>query len=394
MAVQQNKSVRLPVLVISAICLLACCAVVSLVGRRAGVPRTVKSAFPLVSVITTIQAPGLTAARFCGPSNLLLIRRADGTLDAFSASGKPLYSLKLPRECEVAPAINGKCLMTYCPRNPANRTLTFFDLNGRQIWRTEVDGAVWCADACSRGDKACFAAGTGRGYVYAVEIGETTRRYRRWRMPGPVVSLAVHPEGDYLFAASWHKSAIRKAGLRGSKQWEMQAEPAVLHSVRLLPGSRKIFVEGTPVKKGEDGSYSILDDSGRPILTGKIDVEENTQVLAAPGGRFVCTGITRLITHQGKSMWERHVVLTDSEGKVLWEKGSPFFQAVPLAVTEKGYAIISDGRNSIFIVSPSGEMRSSVKLQSGLRSCVASADASRLLANCRNGKLVLMNVSK
>lgn len=394
MAVQESRNVRVPMLVVSAVCLLACCAVVSLVGRRAANPKTVRSAFPLVSVVKTIEAPGFSTARFYSSSGILLIRRANGSLDAFSASGDPLYSVKLHPDYEVVPGSSGDCLMAYYPRNPARREIMFFDKTGKQIWSTHTDGAIWCADACADGEKTRFVAGTGRGFVYVVEIGKNTRRYRRWRMPGAVASLAVHPEGEYVVVASWHRTSIRKATLRGARLWEARAAPAVIHSVKLLPASGKVYVEGTPLRNGDDGAYSILDDSGRSILAGDIPVRDDTRVIASPGGKFVCRGVTRLITHQGKSMWERHAILTNSEGKLLWEKGSPFFQAVPLAVTDKGYVIISDGKNSVFIVSPSGEMRSSVKLQSGVRSCVASADASRLLAECRNGKLVLMKVSR
>ncbi len=394
MALQQARNTRLPLLVICTACLIACCAVVSLVSRRAANPVTLEPSFPLVSVVRTIEVPGFVSARFALASNTLLVRRIDGTLDAFSNSGEKLFSVQLPPDCEAVPSVDNQCLMTYYKRNPAEQTVRFLDLNGRRIWQMKVDGAVWCADSCAGDEGARFVLGTGEGLVYVVDIGSRTRRYRRWRMPGAVVSVAADPRGRYLIAASWHRSSVVKASLKGVKLWETQCEPAALHNVRLVPGSSRGFVEATAGKNGENGSYAMLGNAGRTVLAGELNVKEDTHVFAAPGGRFVCCGVTRLITHQGGSMWERHAILMDSSGKALWEKGSPFFQAIPAAVTSKGYVLVSDGKNSMFIVSPSGEMQASVKLPWSVKSCVASADSSRLLASCRNGKLVLMEVSQ
>lgn len=322
-------------------------------------------------------------------SNHFYVLRRDGTVNVHSPSGVRLWTAQLPESADAALSADGDCVMAYYDRNPADSSVTFIDSTGSPIWQTNVDGAVWCADSCKSDRASRFFVGTGKGRVYVIDVGERAKRYRRWRMPGAVVSLGA--DGDTVVAASWQRSAVRMADDRGRKAWEVEGEPTGVHLVRPLDG--RVLVEFSPTDARADGSYEVLDSSGQRLFGGVVSVDECTRVIPAPGGRYVCTGVCRLITHKGKSMRERHTVLMDDSGRVLWEKGSPFFQAVPLAVTRTGYVVISDGKSSIFLISPAGEMRPALKVHSPVRDCIASRDGSRLLLDCRDGTLVLVQVT-
>ena len=50
----------------------------------------------------------------------------------------------------------------------------------------------------------------------------------------------------------------------------------------------------------------MLDESGQQVFGGVLSVDEGTRVYPSPGGRFVCLGVSKLITHKGKSMRENH----------------------------------------------------------------------------------------
>jgi hypothetical protein len=392
MADGNGTATRAPTFIIAFLCLLICCAVVSFVGPRARRGPLEKQAVPVISLERRIQSPGFKSAGFTS-TNQFFVLSGDDAIQVFSPSGIERWSAHIGGSSDVVLSADGKCAMTYSRRDPTSSTLTFIDSAGRVVWTADVDGAVWCADSCRSGDGARFIVGTGKGRVYVIDVGARTKRYRRWRMPGAVVSLAACEEGDGVVAASWQRSAVRLADLNGHKRWQAPVEPHGMHKVTSLGKSGRVLVEYVPLDSRADGSYEMLDRSGRRMCGGVVSVDEDTHVVTSPSGRYLAAGVCKQITHKGKSMREHHTVLMDGTGRVLWEKGSPFFQAVPLAVTDAGYVVISDGQRSVFTISPSGEMRPALKVVSPVRGCTASRDGSRLLLDCCDSTLVLLHVT-
>ena len=92
------------------------------------------------------------------------------------------------------------------------------------MWRRGVSGAVWSADVLPRANGDCFVLGTGEGYVYALEIGKRTQKYRRWRAPGAVVSVAADCDNDRVAIGTWQDASICRANLRGRRDWEINAD--------------------------------------------------------------------------------------------------------------------------------------------------------------------------
>lgn len=393
--VENNRTAkRTPALIIAFLCLIVCCAVVSLVRPRTGIDELATKTIPVISLVRTIPAPRIKSVGFSPTSNHFFVTHKDNSFEVYSPSGGRKWAGKLPELASGVLSAKGDYLMAYSDRNPADSNLTFIDSSGATFWQMRVDGAVWCADSCSEDGTDRFVVGTGKGFVYVIDIGPKTRKYRRWRMPGAVVSLGVDATGKQVFAASWQKSAVRLASLAGQKKWETQAQADGIQRVRPLVASDRVMVEFEPLDARKDGTFEVLDGSGKKLFGGVTSVDEKTTVFASPSGRFVCCGVCKLITHKGKAMRERHAVLMDESGRVMWEKGSPFFQTEPLAVTRSGYAIISDGKKSIFLVSPGGEMRPSHKIAAAVRGCVASRDGSKLLLDCIDNTLVLLNVAQ
>lgn len=379
-------------IIIALLCLLVSCAVVSLVGPGNRSLPADKAAFPKVLLVRKIPASDARIIELSQSGKHFCILRRSETIEVHSSDGVLAYSAQVPGADRAVISADASYAMVFSERDPADRALTFVDSNGKVCWKMDAEGAVWCADACDADKGARFAVGTAERYVYIIDIGPRSRRYRRWRAPGAVVSLYAN-EDDSLTYGTWQDSAVCRSTVRGRTLWREDADRASAQQMHPLHNSARALVCSVPGSYGADGEFRLLDDSGATILRGDLCASENARIIPAPNGRYICVASRRLIIHKGKSMPEKHAVLIDERGGKLWEKGSPFFQAEPVLVTAAGFVLLSDGKNALFAVSPSGEMQRCWKIPARIEQSVASRDGSRLLLKCRDGMLYVLRVS-
>lgn len=386
---------RISTIAASLAILLVCCAITTFVGEGGGPSGAAGNTdHPRVTILRELPAAGVRSIAFSPSGAHFHATTAEDTIYVYTCDGARCYSVKQPGANRLVTSPDGRYALAYSERNPADSMLTFLDSEGRVFWQMEVSGAVWSAGVCGAGDGARFVAGTGSGYVYVIDIGEVRRKYKRWRVPGSVVSVSISADGEAITYGTWQKSAIGRADAEGKREWGFAADPGCLHYVEPLNALDRILIRSIPNRSATDGAFALLDDSGDRIFTGTISSSEHTRVLPAPNGRYICLGCSKLIEHKGKSTRERHMVLLDGLGKKVCEKGSLFFQANPILVTSRGCVLLSDGKGALFTVDPSGEIQPSIKIPAPVERSAHSRDGSRALLQCTNGSLYLIKVSQ
>ena len=92
-------------------------------------------------------------------------------------------------------------------------------------------------------------------------------------------------------------------------------------------------------------------------------------------------------------MLERKVAVYSAKGQPLWEKGGLFFSPRLVALSPTGSSVIvSDGKSSFYNIESTGKIRSKLKLEGTIRTCVPSNDCRRILTYCGDGLLYLIGV--
>lgn len=375
-------------------CLVVCCAVPAFIrttGRSVPFPNAKPSK---VSLAWRAHMGDVRFISFASGGQYFCAITKGGGLSVYSASGRKCYEVKAPGVDRVVLSPDASRAMGYSYLDSANPNLTFFDSKGKVMWKMAVSGAVWSADACRTDDGCRFAAGTGDSRVYVMDIGRWRRSYRWWRAPGAVVSLNLDRGGEEAVLGTWQESMIVRCAISGRKLWETGVDTASRSYVQLLDATDRAFVRCEPNRRASDGLFAVLDAHGSSIWQGKISAAEKTRVLPSPNGQYVCLGQVSTIKHKGKSMCEKHAVLLGPSGERLWEKGSLFFQADPLLVTSGGEVLLSDEKNSLFILRRNGDLQPLAKLPAPVRSSAASRDGSRLLLHCSDGSLCMFTVSR
>ena len=374
--------------------LLICCGVVGFVCTGQNDPAFAKQNVSKVFIEWQLPVGSIKYLAFSSCNKFVYASAADGALYAYTSSGVKSYSVREPEVDRIVVCPSGKYAMLYSHINPSAPKLTFLDSQGRVYWKMNVDGAVWCADASFSQDRTKFVVGTGKGYVYVIELAKSHKRYKRWRVPGAVVSINADSETQNITLGTWQDSAVLRATERGKRIWEHDSHSMCLQYVESLSASDRIIVRSVPNKCGSDGTLTVLDGEGNRIWQKTIDNMEKTRILTTSNGEYYCLGYNKPIEHKGKSIIERHSILLDASGRKIWDKGSLFLQADPMLVTRAGCVLLSDGKNGLFTMTPSGDMDPSIKLPAQIGRSIASGDGFRLLLHCTNGKLYMLRVSQ
>lgn len=377
------------------VALLAACLVGAAI-LRANLSRPIITGgkMPTVQLTWSIPAAGVRAVRFSSLGDYMCTVSKDGEVACYGSSGSKCFTATVPGATEAVVAPDGSFTLAYAKRDHENTSLVFLDSTGRVEWQMKVAGAVWSADAGCRDDGACFAVGTGERYVYLVTVGRTAKRYRRFRAPGAVTSVALDPSGEHVFSGTWQDSTIRRNNLTGREDMRVDAYPSDLQYVQVMADSDRIFVRSTANRAGADGEAVLLESDGSELSRYPLDASQSMRAIASPDGLFVCVGCNKAIQHSGKSMPERHAALYDYAGRRLWDKGSVLLQVTPILVTTNGFVLVGDGKRSLYVVSPAGQIKQACKLPAPMLDSVASACGSRALVKCADGRFYRLNVTR
>ena len=348
---------------------------------------------PAASLAWNISIEEPRSITFAAGGRFFCVVTGDGTLTCYTSQGDKLYSAHIPGADAAVLAPDARFAVAYSHRTPTRNRLTFIDSSGGQHWEVDVTGAIWSADVCSIEGGARFVIGTGERYVYVVDITRKRKRYRRWRAPGAVVSINIDALGEHITYGTWQRSALGRATVKGKTIWQTNADSASLQYSRLLDSPDGLFLRSLPNRSGGYRVFAVLDASGERIWEGKIECDRRARALPSPVGNYVCMGYDKRIKHKGKSLREEHTVLYDARGKRLWDKGSLFFEADPILVTSDGCVLVCGSDDVLYFLSPTGGLEPAVKLPASIKTSTVSADASRALLHCADGKLYMLRLS-
>lgn len=386
--VRTNPTLRS--LAVLAALLVVCCAGTAFLRANLGRPVAPEGRMPGARVVWDKPAPHIRSVSFSASGHYVCTVSRGGLIDCYDSSGALRFSASVPGVDSAVVAPDGRCTMAYSQMNRANTRVTFIDQNGQVQWQMRLPGAIWCAEAGSRGDEACFAVGTGARHVYLIGIDRSSKRYRRWKTPGAVCSISMSSDCEKVIYGTWQRSSVSCSDATGHKHWQLEADPASLHHVRALGKSERLFLCATPNRWNGDGQAWLADEEGRlgielPLLFG-----EKTKAMPSPDGSYICTGYTRSILHSGKSTPEKHAALYDRDGRKLWDKGSLLMPIAPLLVMPGGFVLASGAGNAILAVSPSGEVRQVCKTPSPVVGSFQSRDGLCALLLCDDGKMRML----
>lgn len=387
----RQLSLRNPFILIFPL-LLALMAGAGFIYINPGRPAVAEVITPSVKLMWSVPVPDAISTIFAPDGEAVAVVHPEGGITCYRTDGTVVYSTAVADANTVALAPGGSHAVAFTRLDPLSKHLVFLDGAGQKLWEMDVTGAVWCADACKRGNGARFVIGTGERYIYVVDIQGKRRQYRRWRVGGAVTSIKIDPSGQNITYGTWQNSEIGRISTEGARRWRIDADAGNLHYVSPLRSPERVFVQSIPNRTDADGWYAVLDGTGRSIARGTIGHKQKSRVLWAPNGRYVCMGYEKQLEHEGDSILERHTALYEDQGRRLWDKGSMLFEPVPMAVTSNGCAIVCSGENSLFVIDPTGKMEQSIKLPAAVRSVQSSPDGSRLLVLTRDERMCLLSI--
>lgn len=356
--------------------------------KRPGTERTTIAASsppPNFGITGKVDLGDVKKIAYSSSGNHFWVLSNSGIISVYTRKGAKVYSTDAGPANAIALSPDGDYACVYSACNPAYKKVLFLDKNGNQLWKMDLDGAAWCADSANTDDGVSFLIGTGSKRIYSVFINKKSRRYKRWRVPGAVLSINIDRAGRNITYTTWQNSAIERSTIAGSNIWSVKTDLAKLYYLRQIVGSKKILAYTLPDDEANNGAFEFYNGSGKRILRGWLNAAEEESITVSSSGDYFCISSKKLIKHKGNSMKENHVVLFDKSGSMLWEKGSPFFKPSIVLMAANGYVVLSDGKKSLFTVNVAGELKPSIKLPSEIDSSVASPDGSQVII--RSGKI-------
>jgi len=360
--------------------------------RASGLPASEKRY--RVELGATIRVGRVRSVVLSPRGDLITVAPLSGGIRWYSISGESLGCARPEGFDTGLVSPGGELALFYSYRHPYNTRVIFTRPSGEIFWQRSVSGAVWCAAAGEDQDGPVMAVGTGKGYIYIFRVSDRRKRYVRWRLKGAIVSLDFDSDSKSVFHGTWHDSFIGRYTLRGCRLWRMESTTASLQYVEALTEKNRLFVVSTPNVRGRASEYTLFTAGGRILREGIIGPEPGSRIVHSPNGDYICRGYHKLISHKNKSVREKHAVLYDSTGAVVWDKGSLIMPVCPVLVTRRGTVLVTDGNKSLYFVERSGDVRPSIELPSRIVSSIGARDASKAVFYCADGRLRVVHVRR
>jgi len=369
------------------VALLAACLLGAAVLRaNLSRPLILGGKMPTAQLTWSIPAAGVENVGFSRSGDYLCTVSKDGEVSCYDASGRRCFTVTVPDATDVAIAPDGSFTLVYATRDKHNSRLVFVDSEGKLDWQMNVAGAIWSADANCTDDGACFAIGTESKYVYVVSLSRRSKRYRRWRAPGVVTSVALDQECEHVLSGTWQDSTIRSSSLTGREELRIDADPADMQFVQAMADSNRLFVRSRADGENANGEAVLLENNGYELSRYPLDASQAARAIPSPDGLFVCIGSLNAIQHSGKSVHERHAALYDFAGRRLWDKGSMLLQINPILVAQNGFVLVGDGKQGLYMITPVGEIKQVCKLPATMLDWVVPSSGSCALIRCADDK--------
>ncbi len=338
------------------------------------------------------KLPGDVRSLHCSPNGgAYCLVTNDGRVYVFKRRGSLQYSIGLKDVTAALVTNDAGYAVVYSERDPSRTSLTFLDSSGRIIWKLPVRGAIWCADLFGNAQRAIFAVGTGKDYVYLVELAPGSRRFRRFRVSGAVSSVALDEKNEVVFVATWQRSRIGCYGLKGRRVWEIDVKPNLLYQVHATGVLDKVMAYGSPLVPGIAGCLCAV-RGGNVMWRRDIDTTACSNVVFACEGDYICLAQESTIRHAGRSVKEKRAVLLDGSGNALIDKGSLFFNVYPVMVTRQGSVLLCGNEKALFSMNRVGKMEKVTSLPSRILGSAVSQNGTLVLLKCKGGILIRLTL--
>ncbi|MGQ9764332.1 MAG: hypothetical protein ACUVRI_05555 [Armatimonadota bacterium] len=336
------------------------------------------------------KVPGPVRTLQCSPNGgAFSIVTGDGGLGVYTSRGTLKCWVILPDVTSALPTDDAGYLAAYSERDPSRPVIFFFNYFGKLEWKLQVKGAVWCADVFGDSCGATFVVGTSAGYIYVVELGSDRKRFHRFRVPGAVTSVVINPDSQSIVFATWQRSSIGRYTFGGRRVWLMDASPELIYRVSLTRSPDTVVAYGRPLRSGVGLRVMVIRDK---TVLWESDISSQYQavsdVVFSGNGDYFCLACCSTINHKGKTVKEQRAVLMDTSGRTLVDKGSLFFSAVPLAVTEDGGVLLCGNGRGLFSMNCVGKLEKIGDLPSRIARVAVSKNSRLLLVECEGGILL------
>ncbi|MDH7600626.1 MAG: DUF6476 family protein [Armatimonadota bacterium] len=383
---RSRTTVLLTLVVVGVVVLAGCVAVVSFVRARLNLT-PIPQAPPKFRIERQVLPDGVRNIR-CSPNGgaYCIVTRGGGVY-VFNRRGAVRYSVRLEDATAALVTDDAGCAVVYSERDPSRTLVTFLNSAGRRIWKLSVRGAVWCCDVFGDAHRAVFVVGTGKAYVYVVEISPGNVRYRRFRVPGAVSSIMLDRRDESVLVATWQRSSIGRYTLNGRCVWRIEGRPDLVYQVHATGFPDKAIAYGRPLVFGITGELCAL-AGGTVLWRRDIGSAACLDVVFACEGDCVCLAQESVISHEGRSVKEKRAVLLDGSGRVLADKGSLFFGVRPLMVTRQCGVLLCGNEKALFSMNSAGKLDKVAVLPSRVVDYAVSDNGELVLLECAGGILI------
>ena len=298
---------------------------------------------------------------------------ATGQIGQFDAgSGKPLARIETKTALSGGVGSDGRLILT----GTARGEVVAFDLNGKQLWKTQLTSEVLSAPVV---DQAVVVVRSGDGRIYGLDAANGTRKwvYQRALPPLTVRSHAgVALYRDAVFVGFPGGRLVALSLANGSVGWE--------GTVALPKGSTEL--------------ERVADIAGLPVYDGR-------QVCAAAyQGRVACFDILKgtalwvrdISSISGAAMDARNVYVSDEKSAVvafdkatgasLWKQDKLYGRSISAPAVAGKYIVVGDFQGYVHVLSnDDGSFAARIATDGSAIVAQPIAVAGNILVQTRNG---------
>lgn len=316
----------------------------------------------------------------------------DGTVRLYNANGSLIWKRQVDGATNMLIAKNCQSVLVYSKLNPSHQYISFYNREGRRLWRHEVEGSIWSGAISPDGTLAAIT--TSEQYVYVYKPDPRRPSYRRWRLDGVGYQVTFSGDSDRVIIGTSNESALVCYDIYGGFQWRYRHNRDVRYHLCISGDGRRILGVLPGTADDPDMEFCVWDSGGKRLWKRSMSAFDGRAVLS-PQSRYVAVSYACYLGDSESQAVERRVAVYSSVGRLLWEKGGLFFAPHLVALSPKGSSVIvSDGEKSLYNIDDRGKLLSKYTLPATLRETVASEDGRAILIYCGNGWLYLVRASE
>lgn len=315
----------------------------------------------------------------------------NGTIHLYNNQGKLLWERQVEGVTDILIAKDGQMILAFSKLNPEQKCVYFFRNDGRLLWRHYIGESVLSGAISPDGFRAAIT--TDERHIYVYKPISTRPTYRRWLLDGNGYDIAFTPDSERLVLATSQEPSLVCYDVNGRFQWRYEHESDDKYDLCTSTDGKYILgvVSGTQHEPGI--KLHLWDTGGKKLWTKKLD-DFDARALISPKSRYVAVSYASFVGSPNSGMIERKLMVYQTTGRVLWEKGGLFFGPQLVAISPTGSSIIvSDGERSLYEIDKRGKITSKFTFRATVRKTLSCENGQRVLLYCGDGWLYLIHLS-